>query len=77
MKYRCEVAEKKRSRLAQQKFEKEKEEALSRAAHQAYKTREEAVKLAEKELREKMLKESELKTRTAVERTKYEMKVIV
>ena len=75
VKYRCEVAEKKRTRLAQQKYEKEKQIALREAAEEAKKSQEKAVQMAEHLLRELMLIEGEQKMKKAVEQTKYEMEV--
>lgn len=75
MKYRCEVAEKKRARLAQEKYEKEKQDALRKAEEEANKAQEEAVAMAERLLREFMLVEGEQKTRKAVEKARVEMKV--
>ncbi|XP_028405654.1 plectin-like [Dendronephthya gigantea] len=73
VKYRCEVAEKKRTRLAQQKYEKEKQIALQEAEEEARRLRKDAVEMAEHQLREIMLAEGEEKTRTAVEKTKYKL----
>ena len=75
MKYRCEVAEKKRARLARQKYEKEKHDALREADEEARRMQKEAVEMAERDLTELLLKEGEEKMRKAVERTKYEMEV--
>ena len=44
IKYRCEVAEKKRMREAQEQFRQEKAEALQQAAEQARKDKEQALK---------------------------------
>ena len=75
MKYRCEVAEKKRVRLAQLKYEREREDALREAAEEARRLQKEAVEMAERHLRELMLAEGEEKMRRAVEKTKDEMEV--
>lgn len=77
MKYRCEVAEKKRARLAQQKYDKEKQDALREAAEEARRLKEEAVKMAEDQLRKLMLLEGEEQKRNAVEKTRYEMEVVM
>lgn len=77
MKYRCEVAEKKRARLAQQKYEKEKQDALRKAEEEARRLQQEAVEMAERQLTELLLAEGEEKMRKAVEKTKYEMEVSI
>lgn len=77
MKYRCEVAEKKRARLAQQKYDKEKQDALREAAEEARRLKEEAVKMAEDQLRKLMLLEGEEQKRNAIEKTRYEMEVVM
>ena len=77
MKYRCEVAEKKRARLAQQKYEREKQDALRKAAEVAKRLQEEAVIMAEQQLTELLLAQGEEEMRKAVEKTKYEMEVCV
>jgi TRAP-type C4-dicarboxylate transport system substrate-binding protein len=77
LKYRCEVGEKKRARLAQQKYEKEKQDALRKAADKAKREQELAVEMAERQLRELLVAESEEKMRKAVQKTKHEMEVSV
>lgn len=66
IKYRCEVAEKKRARSALERFQGEKRDALQKAAEEAEKKNQEALKNLTKTLTRKLRSEAALQRELAV-----------
>lgn len=66
IKYRCEVAEKKRVRLAYEKYLAEKSEALKEAARQAEEDKQNALKERTENLSRKLRMEAEIQRDKAV-----------
>ena len=66
IRYRCEVAEKKRARSALERFQKEKSDALQKAAEEAEKNKQEALKNLTETLARKLRNEAALQRELAV-----------
>ena len=66
IRYRCEVAEKKRARSALERFQIEKSDALQKAAEEAEKNKQEALKNLTKTLARKLRNEAALQRELAV-----------